>query len=263
VSTTHVACSSAALEEALHLCERRLRDSDLSADRRALLDAATASAAVVPDLPVPESVKTLIATEFSFMATSDGAAFSAHCAGIGRYERLWQIAILRRFPAGQFEWEVSGISRSDVIRVGFGAMPVVLWFIARWMGGFGPVFSHLNPRRSNRSLLELEANRSYYRMARALELQRHVRGFAACSWFRSPATHRVSPHLAWISAVVVNNGGLVAEAGADRVDSGVLARSATRRRLYETGQFKPTRGLVMWPRDAMIAWARQHPELED
>jgi hypothetical protein len=98
-------------------------------------------------------------------------------------------------------------------------------------------------------------------MAQALEMQPEVLGFAACSWFRSPATHRVSPHLAWVSTVFVENGGLVAEAGRDDPDSGVLARSATRRALYEAGTFTPTRGLVMWPRASMIAWARRHPEL--
>jgi hypothetical protein len=252
------------LAEARQLCEQRLRDGNLPADRRALLDAAIANAPQLPNLPVPESVKALIAEELSFMALADADTFRAHCARGDRYERLRRIATLQRFPAGQFEWEVSGISRRDVVGVGLRALPRVLWFIARQLGGLGPVFfSHLNPRRPHRSLLELEANRSYYRMARALELQPHVRGFGACSWFRSPATHRVSPHLAWLSAVVVDNGGLVVESGPERADSGVLARSSTRRALYETGRFKPTRGLVIWPRDAMIAWARRHPELAD
>jgi hypothetical protein len=99
-------------------------------------------------------------------------------------------------------------------------------------------------------------------MAKALALQPQVKGFGACSWFRSPGTHRVSPHLAWLSRVFVENGGLVLEAGPDDPNGGVLHRSATRRQLYERGEFKPTKGLVLWPRDAMIAWAAAHPELE-
>jgi hypothetical protein len=129
------------------------------------------------------------------------------------------------------------------------------------MRGLGPVFfSHLNARRKNRSLLEEEANVSYYQMARSLELQPAVKGFAASSWFRSPDTHRVSPRLAWLSRVFLENGGLVATAGAVAPDCGVLYRSLTRQRLYESGQFKPTRGLVIWPRNEMIAWANAHPE---
>jgi hypothetical protein len=129
------------------------------------------------------------------------------------------------------------------------------------MRGLGPVFfSHLNPRRATRSLREDDANRSYYRMARSLELQPSIRGFAACSWFRSPATHRVSPHLAWLSQVFLDNGGLVVESGLAEPDCGIFSRSETRKRLYESGKFIPTRGLVLWPRDSMIAWAAAHPE---
>jgi hypothetical protein len=231
-------------------------------DRGALIAAARASIDRVPALPVPDSVKRLIEEELAFIITADDRTFAPHAVG-ARFERLQKIAALQRFPAGQFEWEVSGISRSDVVRVGARSLPRVVWFIARRMGGLAPVFfSHLNPRRAQRSLVEAEANRSYYRMARALELQPDVLGFAACSWFRSPGTHRVSPHLAWTSAVFLENGGLVVEAGRDDPDAGALARSATRRALYEAGRFTPTRGLVMWPRAAMMAWARRHPELD-
>jgi hypothetical protein len=261
--TTH-ASSAAALDDVRDACKRRLRDGTLPANRRALVDAVLASLDRVPALAVPASVKRLIADEFGFIANADEDAFARHVSGKARYERLVKIASLHRFPAGQFEWERSGISRSDVVRVGATALPRVGWFIARHMGGLKPVFfSHLNPRRTQRSLSEAEANHSYYRMARAMELQPDVLGFAACSWFRSPGTHRVSPHLAWTSSVFLENGGIVVEAGRDDPDSGVLARSATRRALYDAGRFTPTRGLVMWPRAAMIAWAHEHPELDE
>jgi hypothetical protein len=253
-----------AIEEARQLCRRRLQAADLTSEHRGLLEAAIASAPLVPALPLPECVIERIAEEFFFMARADHETLAGGRGARSRYERLWKIATLQRFPAGQFEWEVSGLSRGDVLRVSPRELPRVVWFIARRMHGLAPVFfSHLNPRRAERSLVEIEANRSYYRMAQALEMQPHILGFGACSWFRSPGVHRVSPHLAWLSAVFVENGGLVVEAGRDDPDSGVLARSATRRTLYQSGKFVPTRGLVMWPREAMIAWARQHPELGD
>jgi hypothetical protein len=245
-------------------CERRLADPRIDATRRALLEAAIANAPAAASLPVAPPVLNLLADELRFIATADEASFARQAASAARLERLRHLATLKRFPAGQFEWEVSGIPRGYIARVGIAAMPRVLWFAARRMRGLAPVFfSHLNPRRRQRSLSELEANRSYHRMAQPLERQPQVRGFAACSWFRSPATHRVSPHLAWVSRVFLEHGGLVVEAGRDDPDSGVLARSATRRALYEAGRFVPTRGLVMWPRDAMIAWARSHPEYGD
>jgi hypothetical protein len=176
---------------------------------------------------------------------------------------MCKLATLRRFPGGQFHWEISGVRRSDVLAVRPRHLPSVLAFVAFRMRGLGPVFfSHLNWRRPNRALLETEALRSYYLMARAIEHQPQIKGFAACSWFRSPATHRVSPRLAWLSRVFVENGGLVVEAGPDDPHGGALYRSQTRKRLYESGEFKPTKGLVLWPRDAMIAWASSHRHLE-
>jgi hypothetical protein len=163
-----------------------------------------------------------------------------------------------------FEWEVSGIPRSYCLQTGITAWPRVAAFVALRMKGFAPVFfSHLGARSIGRSMDEREANRSYYRMAMALKQQPEVLGFGACSWFRAPSTHRVSPHLAWLSNVFRENGGIVVDAGPDDPNGGVLYRSATRRALYESGKWKPRRGLVMWPRAAMLAWAKRHPELAD
>jgi hypothetical protein len=213
------------------------------------------------DAPVSDSVKQLCCDEFQFFANPDGQSVPRFAAGRPSFAEMCKTATLRRFPAGQFDWEVSGISKSDLLRVETRALPRTLAFVIFKMRGLWPVFfSHLNPRRKNRSLDEVEASRSYYKMAKALELQPAVKGFGACSWFRSPATHRVSPHLAWMSRVFLENGGLVVEGGRVDPDCGVLYRSATRKQLYDAGRFTPRVGLVMWPRNAMIAWAKAHPE---
>jgi hypothetical protein len=217
----------------------------------------------VRNLPVGGDVKTLLAREFRFMA-GEPQDYGWFDAGSASFTGMCKLATFRRFPAGQFDWEVSGVSRRDVLGVGLRKLPATLAFIAFRMRGLEPVFfSHLNPRRANRSLLEVEANRSYYRMAQAMALQPEIKGFAACSWFRSPATHRVSPRLAWLSTLFLENGGMVVESRPEDPRKGALARSPTRQRLYEAGEFRPTRGLVLWPRDAMLAWAARHPEFGD
>lgn len=230
--------------------------------RYLLVCTALNSLAAIPALRVGEDVKALFLHEFCFYAQDPGSAAARFDTAGAAFVAMCKTATLRRFPGGQFDWEISGIRRSDVLAASV-RRPSTLAFVALRMRGLRPMFfSHLNWRRPNRSLSEQEANRSYYRMARALELQPDVKGFAACSWFRSPATHRVSPHLAWLSRVIVENGGFVVEAGTDDPAGGALHRSGTRRQLYESGQFRPTKGLVMWPRAAMIGWAARHPELE-
>jgi hypothetical protein len=259
-----VSLAEQTIEAARDLCERKRSEPGLTNDRRALVEAALASMRRLPEVPLPADVRRLAASEFCFIAEADDETFTRYCAKASRVERLWRIATLQRFPAGLFEWEISGISRSDIIRVAPWNIPRVAWFCASRMRGLAPVFfSHLNPRRPQHSLDETEANRSYHRMAAAMALQPGILGFAACSWFRSPSTHRVSPRLAWLSTVFVEHGGLVVDAGYDSVDSGALARSATRRSLYESGRFVPRRGLVMWPRAAMLEWAQAHPQYAD
>lgn len=231
--------------------------------RVVLLSAALESLRTLPNLPVSDDVKARFCEEFCFFASPPGEHASRFDIGSASFAGMCKTATLRRFPAGQFDWEVGGISRSDIAAVSAGQLMPTMLFAAFRMRGLQPVFfSHLNWRRGNRSLLEAEANRSYFRMAESMRLQPEIKGFAACSWFRSPGVHRVSPNLAWLSRVFLENGGFVVEAGPDSPDGGVLHRSRTRRELYEAGKFRPTKGLVMWPRDAMIAWAAAHPELE-
>jgi hypothetical protein len=230
-------------------------------ERVLLLRAALDALPRVASLCVTSDVRRLFCETFEFVACADRAEVARYAVGTARFVEMCRTAALRRFPAGQFDWEVSGVRRSDVIRVELRSLSKAVAFLFLKMRGFGPVFfSHLNPRRRNRSLLEEEANRSYFRMAKSMELQPGIKGFAACSWFRSPGTQRVSPHLAWMSRVVLDHGGLVVESGRAAADSGVFHRSGTRRRLHETGRFTPRNGLVLWPREAMIAWAARHPE---
>ena len=243
------------------LAARGVSTKDAEVERLLLIQAALASLPALPDARVSDDVKRLMCEEFCFFASAPADAFAHFEAGSARFVSMCKTASLRRFRAGLFDWEVSGVSRSDVAAVPLRHLPGTLAFLVRRMRGLGPVFfSHLNPRRTSPSLREDEANRSYYRMAKSIELQPAVKGFAACSWFRSPGTHRASPHLAWLSEVFRENGGLVVESGPAAPDCGVLSRSATRKRLYESGRFRPTRGLVLWPRDAMVAWAAAHPE---
>lgn len=252
-------------ESIVPLSEARKRsglDDQIAFERLVVLTAAAAMLPHLPSQPVPDGVKAMICDEIRRVADADDAVLPR--AGTSGFERLCRLATLRRFPAGQFEWEVSGIPRSDCLNTGLRALPRVLAFVVFRMRGFAPVFfSHLNPRRIGRPLSEDEANRSYYRMAQALQRQPDVLGFAACSWFRAPSTHRISPHLGWLSSVFLDNGGMVVEAGPEDPEAGPLYKSATRRTAYEGGSYLPRRGLVMWPRDAMLAWAARHPELAD
>jgi hypothetical protein len=211
-------------------------------------------------LPVGDDCKRLFCEEFQYVAQPPVRA--KFDVTRGSFVTLCEVATLRRFPAGLFHWTNSGLPRSWVAKVTGRDRLRLLYWVARKLKGFGPVFfPHLNPNRKQRWLTELAANRSYYCMAQSLILQPDVKGMVASSWLRSPDTYAVSPELAWMNKTILENGGLAVVMGPADPGSGVLTRSPTRQKAYEAGVFKPTNGLVIWPRDAMIAWAAQHPEL--
>ena len=215
----------------------------------------------IASLPVSEDVKRLFCEEFQYVAAPPrGAAFDATR---GSFVALCEVATLRRFPAGQLHWNLSGLPRSWLLKVRGRARLTLLAWIAGKLRGFRPVFfPHLNAHRKSKWILtELESNRSYYRMAQSMMHQPGVKGLVASSWLHSPDTFAVSPHLAWMNRTFLENGGLVVLMGPADPDCGVLSRSPERKKLYDEGQFKPTTGLVIWPRREMLDWAARHPEL--
>src|SRR5581483_8495019 len=108
-----------------------------------------------------------------------------------------------------------------------------------------------------------ESDKSWYRMAVSAQLFSGIRGLVASSWLHSPDTYKVSPHLSFINKPFVDSGGVVTTMGTADASAGYMVGSAQRRQMLKSGDFQPTLGLVLWSRNQMAAWARQHPELED
>jgi hypothetical protein len=244
------------------LAESGLPVGDGAFERFLVVSAAAEATGRVDTLPVDSRVKELLLRNFDmYAAGSVREPFDLACAS---FVAMGRIATLSRFPAGQLDWVVSGIPRSWLFRARRHAVPRFVRSLAD-LRGFGPAFfSHLNPNRRNQTvLLERESLRSYHRMARSMELQPWIRGFVTASWLHSPDTAAVSPHLAWLNDVFLQNGGFVVPLGKVDVDCGVLHRSPERQRAYDEGRFTPTEGLVIWPRRSMLAWAQGHGELRD
>ncbi len=238
---------------------------DYYLERFLLLNSASQTANDIAALPIAESVKSLYREEFSFFANSNPKYLSMFQVGGYRFAEMCKLVSLRRFPAGQMHWEISGIPRSSLLDVRRWELPKTLNFISQRLGGFSPCFcGHLNGRRKGRLLLLEKAQTiSYYRMAKSMERQPEILGYVATSWIHSPATFKVSPHLEWLNSVFLENGGLVVDMGAETPDCGVLVGSSARGMSLEKGEFKPRKAMVIWPRREMIRWAASHPELQD
>lgn len=231
-------------------------------ERLLLVRAALQVIDAIPDLPVSRAVVEGFYQAFTCFAAPSERLLPSFEAGEYPFVAFAKIATLRRFPAGQFEWEVSGLPRSLYLRVGPLALPRLLYWVLLKLGGRAPLFiPHFSIFRKHWLVMrESQVNRSYYQMAEAMKRQPSIRGMLAQSWFYSPDIYEVSPHLSWLRREVAENGGYTTTVGRARIDGGFLEHGTKRRELYETQQFRPADGLVIWPRDAMLRWAAVHPE---
>jgi len=229
-----------------------------------LLNAFLESMELIPAWPVTESVKRLWLEDASFCAnaTADSTLFSPENV---RFRELVRIAVLRRFPAGQFHWEITGFPRSFALRTSAALWPTLFWTIGAKMRGFSPVAeTHLNDRRKNKlTLTESEGLLSYYRLARSMESQPGMKALFTCSWLYCESTAVVSPRLAWLREFFAKQGAFIGSIGPASSDSGFLVGSEERRKLYEKGSYRPQMTYVLWPREDLLDWARRHPELEE
>ena len=218
----------------------------------------------IESLPVHQGVKALMLKEFQAYSKPPGPV-PPLLVGADPFVSACKIASLRRFIAGPIDWVISGMPRSWIPKIPRSRAAQSLLYIATQFGGLKPAFYlHIGPAPRNRSLvIPKEVRKAYYRIARSLELQPRMKGILCASWFHDPEVLRETPHLAPLNEPYLEHGGrIVATLGPAPPDSGFLDQNPERRKLYESGKFRPRLTLAMWPRTAAIRWAQQHQELE-
>ena len=99
---------------------------------------------------------------------------------------------------------------------------------------------------------------SFARIAELLVLNPAVRGVAGVAWFYDPELLRVSPHLSYITQTLVRREAFLVRIKTQEHDiDNALARSLSRKKLHERGEYAPACYLAGWPRDALLEWAAE------
>jgi hypothetical protein len=198
-------------------------------------------------------------------ALEQGGDKNSVLAGEYLFDVRRNYAALRRFPAGPFDWVVSGIPRRWLLEANAAAAWRKVLFVVRRMKGLSPLlFLHVAPRPRNRSLvLEKEVMRTYYRVAASLEQQPQMLGIAMDSWFLDKRALAAIPYLEAIHRPLVTAGGLITEMGWAPPDSGYAEKHPERAELAERGEIRYRTCSGLWPRDAALAWMKAHPEYGD
>ena len=251
---------SAAAQQQLTRIHQLLDHADAEGvvEHHLLLTVARLQLGSVESLPVTAAVKQNLYGAFVTLAGAEGKLRDRLRAGNAWLRSAALIVALRRFPAGEFEWEISGVPRSWLIKVERRRLPELIRLLWR-ARGMQPFFSpHLSILREPGARLQKAAVlEGYLEMARTLTHQPDVKGMVAASWLRDPRLRDVSPHLFdTITRPIVEGGGFIADLGpVDALKSGALRKSRVRRELYGAGAYRPRSGMVLWPRDRMLQWA--------
>jgi len=116
---------------------------------------------------------------------------------------------------------------------------------------------HLDTRFTE-SFNEQGRLKAYARMADFMTRRPELRGIIGSTWYYDPNLERVSPHLRYLRAIFENNGALFHRDGPGAVHTErALAKSRTRRRAFEAGEYQPCCYTVVWARRDILRWHRR------
>lgn len=166
------------------------------------------------------------------------------------------VCLGQMFPAGARLIDLhAGLPRQLLLRQGAGLVSA-LHFL-QMAGGFRPWFeTHVDPRDLSQ-FNESGLRRMYILVAALLEANPQVRGVFGGSWFYDPALETISPHLAYLQQIPMQHGArllrTVTTAGMTR---SALAKSRSRREAYDRRLYRPRWYFLVWPRRALLQWAR-------
>lgn len=134
-----------------------------------------------------------------------------------------------------------------------------LSFVKLQLGGLGPLVRIHTDSRNLVDFNEEGWNACYGRIAQLMQSKPDIRGMIGTSWFYDPQLQEVSPKLAYLARVPLDNGAFLRIDGPGEIHTQrATERSPTRKRLYEEGKYKPVCATLIWPRKPLIEFARKH-----
>ena len=245
--TLATACRKQGIPDSGHILQRFI-----------LLRAGIANLQLVPHLPVADEVKDRLLDQFLYVCAPDREMDSLLNPQHYGFRVMCKFMLLERFPAGQSDWEISGFPSSWLAKIPALDLPKTLNCVFLRAGGRRPYFeTHTAFRRELPILTEEDERTTFRLLAASMRLQPSIRGYLAASWFMDPKLSEVSPHLAWLSdwlSECQRFGAVWTNIGEAPRDAGFLVGDRRRRKLYETGQWKPLQGLLIWERRDLLRW---------
>lgn len=208
---------------------------------------------------LPDSVKRLYPRELVRIRTQLGCCdASFYDFDVDPFAKDFALLTHRFIPIGaEFVEPDATVPRRPLFATGMSSAVSAAWLMLVRAGGFRPFFClHAHPLALHDFNPEGWRD-SYHRLADLLAANPRVRGVTSASWFLDPNLPAISPHLAYLRDVPEQAGAKFFFSAFDsHGESGALAKSATRRVLFEQARYLPAVYLRVWLRGDVLAWSR-------
>jgi hypothetical protein len=184
-----------------------------------------------------------------------GRDLSEYDIASDQYCKDLALASGRVFAAGSYivEWN-GGIPRSVLYRNGWRQAVAFtrLWSRVRYLEGY--LQPHMN--KADLSLFTEEGSvLFYYLCGEVLKEHPKLHGVLRVSWLMDPALEQVGKGLVHLSAVPLRHGARRFKYEDDiHGESGALASSPLRRKLFKEGSYCPASYALIWPRKELLHW---------
>lgn len=121
-----------------------------------------------------------------------------------------------------------------------------------------PWFEHHTESRYLDEFNEAGMDRTYLCVASMLRRHKEVAGLTAYGWLYDPQLAEISPRLAYLRQRPLEHGAISVRGHTSDFDiENATAKSQTRRRLYEAGEYLPVAHRILWLRRDILRWADQ------
>lgn len=179
------------------------------------------------------------------------------------FDRDLRVCELLTYPAGAQVLDLRvWIPKSFYRNLGIKENLRCMTFVIIKLGGRGPL---LRIHTDTRNLIDFNEegwNQCYVRIANLLEQMPEVRGMVGTSWFYDPQLLHISPKLSYLQTVPLSAGAFLRVDGPGEIHTQrAIARSPTRRSLYEEGRYLPVCATLVWPRKSIIEWSKRNLSL--
>lgn len=168
-----------------------------------------------------------------------------------------KVCSLRYIPVGG-AWilETRMVGLRPFLRGGVSQFFKYLQYVSLEAGGFAQYYSMHTAPRYMRRFNEQEIHLAYLRIADLMKLDTDVKGIYNLSWYLDPDLDKISPKLAYLRQVPLENSARLFAAGTTKKDiKYALTASFVRQRLHKEGKYAPTAYAFIWPRKNFLVWA--------